>query len=353
MKLKTRNIKIGLPPGTVIYTGTKGTEQVEVHYLKYEKTHLEDDHFTNHTEIPFQPSDDHIVDWYDIRGIHDTKLIESIGKTFSVHSLVLEDVADINQRPKFEEYEKGNFVIIRALHFDTDKLEITTEQVALYFRQGLLISFQENETDLFKSVRERLHNSKGRIRTRGADYLCYALLDALVDEYYVIMDEVETIVDAIEEDLLEDPNQNIRSRIHHLKNELLVIRRSITSWRDAVSRFSKSESEFIESKTTFYLRDLFDHTIQILDMVESQKDALHGLQDLYMTEISFKMNQVMQLLTIITTIFVPLSFLAGLYGMNFEYIPELSYRYGYFVLLGAMFLLVLGFIVYFRRKGWL
>lgn len=352
--MKTRRSKkIGLAPGTVVYTGSKSAEQVEVHYLKYDETQLEDAHFTNRTEIPFQPSEDQIVDWYDIRGIHDTRLIESIGKTFAVHPLILEDVADVHQRPKFEEYENGIFVIIRALHFDTEKLDVTTEQVALFFRKGLLISFQENETDLFKSVRERLHNSKGRIRTRGADYLCYALLDALVDEYYLIMDEVEVVVDAIEEDLLEDPNQNIRSRIHHLKNELLVIRRSIASWRDAVSRFSKSESELIDSKTTFYLRDLFDHTIQILDMVESQKDALHGLQDLYMSEISFKMNQVMQLLTIITTIFVPLSFLVGLYGMNFDYIPELSYHYGYFTLLGVMCLLVVGFIVYFRRKGWL
>ncbi|MEL6924989.1 MAG: magnesium/cobalt transporter CorA [Bacteroidota bacterium] len=344
--------KLGLVPGSVVYTGNQQVEKVLMHYLQYDEQHIEEHVFDSHQDATLHESADEEVDWYDLRGLHDTELLKVIGKQFTIHPLVMEDVADIYQRPKFEEYENGIFVIIRALYFDKTKVEIKTEQVAIFFNRGLLLSFQETDSDLFEEVRHRLQTGRGRIRKRGADYLCYALLDNIVDHYYVVFEEVEEVIENLEEQLLDQPDSSMKQRIHQLKKELLTARKSISPLREAVSRFSKSENELIQDNTTVFTRDLYDHTIQIMDMVESYRDMLNGLQDLYLSEISFRMNQVMQVLTIITTIFVPLSFLAGLYGMNFEHIPELHYRYGYFVLLSVMLLIAIGLLLFFRRKGW-
>lgn len=347
-----RKKKAGLPPGSVIFTGSQKVEKVFIHYLQYDAENLKLATSDNQSKIVFHPSTDETVDWYDLKGLHDTILIESLGKTFNIHPLILEDIADINQRPKFEEYEEGIFITLRALAFDQNTLKVKTEQVALYFRKGLLISFQEDETDLFEAVRHRINNSRGKIRQKGTDYLAYALMDNVVDHYYIILEQVENAIENIEEALLEAPDNTIKERIHHLKKELLVVKKSIAPLREAISQFSKSDNEIIEEHSTFYIRDLYDHTIQIMDMVETYRDMLNGLQDLYLSEISFKMNQVMQVLAVVTTVFVPLSFLAGLYGMNFDHIPELHYKNGYFVLLGVMFLIFIGSLVYFKRKRW-
>ena len=344
--------KVGLVPGSVVFTGNQKVEKVFIHYLQYDAQGLKEKTLDNHDTITFHQSAENQVDWYDLRGLHDTHLIEQLGKTFNIHPLVLEDIADVNQRPKFEEYLKGNFIILRALAFDKTTLEVKTEQVGVYFSKGLLISFQENDSDLFAAVRKRVLSGRGKVRLRGTDYLAYALVDNVVDHYYVILDQLEEVIESLEEKLLETPDHTIKGKIHHLKKELLTVRKSISPLREAISRFSKSDSPFIEDHSTVFVRDLYDHTVQVMDMVETYRDMLNGLQDLYLSEISFKMNQVMQVLTVITTIFVPLSFLTGLYGMNFDHIPELHYRYGYFVLLAVMFALSLGLLYYFRRKEW-
>ena len=350
---KHRRIKqSGLPPGSVIFTGHKKIDKVLIEYLQYDSASLSEKSLDNQENIIFYQSPDEQVDWYDIRGLHDTTLLESIGETFSIHPLVLEDIADINQRPKFEDYETGIFIIIRALEFDEKEFKIKTEQLALFFRKGLLFSFQERETDIFAPIRHRIKAKYGKIRSRGADYLAYALLDAVTDNYFHVLDKVEEVIEDIEDGLLNKPDNNLKSRIHNLKKELLIIRKSISPLREAISRFSKSENENIDESTLLYVRDLYDHTIQVMDMVENYRDVINGLQDLYISEISFKMNQVMQVLTVVTTIFVPLSFLTGLYGMNFEYIPELHYQNGYFVLWGSMLLIALGLLYYFKRKNW-
>ncbi|MFT4761972.1 MAG: magnesium transporter [Paraglaciecola sp.] len=342
----------GLPPGSIVYTGNQKVEEIRVHYLKYDANQLMAKESTTHEIIELMPSKPEIVDWYDMRGLHDTQLIEKFGKQFRIHPLILEDIADISQRPKYEEYEKGIFLIARALHFDSTNSTIKTEQVSLYFYNGLLLSWQETESDLFAAVRERVTLGKGRIRQRGADYLAYALLDELVDNYFHVMDEVGNVIEILEDELLSNPNNSIRERIHHLKKELLKTRKSIAPLREAVNRFAKAENEFVRETSHVFIRDLYDHTIQAQEMMENYRDILNGLQDLYLSEISFKMNQVMQVLTIITTIFVPLSFLAGLYGMNFDNIPELHHSQGYFILLTVMFLVAIGLLSWFRKRGW-
>ena len=345
--------KIGLPPGAIVFTGNRKVEKIWIHYLRYNSEFLEEKKFDNHKRITFHQSKDHEVDWYDIRGLHDTDLIELLGNTFTIHPLILEDVVDTYQRPKYEEFDQGNFIVIKALSFDATNLKVQTEQVALFFRNDLVITFQEAETDLFEVVRGRIHSGRGRVRLRGADYLVFALLDSIIERYYLVLDEIKAIMDDMEEEVLANPSHDIRERIHNLKKQLLLARKTIAPLRDAIGRFSKSDSPLIEPSTLLFVRDLFDQIIQLTDMTESYRDSLNGLQDLYLSEISFKMNQVMQVLTIITTIFVPLSFLAGLYGMNFEYIPELHFKYGYFILLGLMATIGIGLLIWFKRRRWL
>lgn len=344
--------KAGLPPGSITFTGDQKVNKIFIHYLMYNNELLKEKSLLSHDKITFRQSADEGVEWYDIRGLHNTDLIAAIGKKFDIHSLILEDIADVNQRPKYEEYEKGNFISIKALSFNKEKVKVKTAQISIYFNQGLLISFQEEETDVFASVRQRLQLDRGRIRQRGADYLAYALIDNLVDHYYQIINDIEEAIELLEDQLLSQPGNNLKGQIHHLKKELLIIRKSISPLREAINQFVKSDSPFIEERTAIFVRDIYDHTIQVMDMIETYRDMLNGLQDLYLSEISFKMNQVMQVLAVVTTIFVPISFLAGLYGMNFKNIPELQTKNGYFILLAVMLVIVLSLLYYFKRKKW-
>lgn len=344
--------KRGQAPGSIVFTGSRKVEHAQIHHLTYDEKEKQDITCHNKSQLTFAPLNSEKVEWFDVRGMHDTDLIELLGKQFDIHNLILEDVADIQQRPKFEEYKNGVFIIVKALMFDKEKLKIETEQVALFFRDGLVVTFQERETDLFESVRKRIDIGKGRIRQSGADYLSYALVDTLVDEYYLVLEDIEEVVEAFEEKLLLNPENHSKKNIHRLKRELLVLRKSIAPLREAISRFSKTDSPYVDEKTTVYIRDLYDHTIQIMDAVESYRDMLNGLQDLYLSEVSFKMNQVMQMLTVISAIFIPLTFLAGLYGMNFDYIPELHIKNGYFYLLGIMAVMFFTLLYLFKRKKW-
>lgn len=347
---KRRRKPIGAPPGSLQFTGIKKIDEPNISFIRFSS-----EHFESYTpeENDFRVIDQNSIHWYDIRGLHEVSLIENIGNTFEIHPLVLEDILDTHQRPKYEEYENGVFIIAKALSFDRETLSIKTEQIALYIFQNLLLSFQEDESDTFLPVKERLKAGRGRIRKRRADYLAYAVIDTIVDNYYVILDNIEEVIDEMEDQIIRNPNENTKAHIHLLKREMLTLRKSITPLREAVNRFSKSELEWMDSSAGVFIRDLYDHIIQIMDSIETYRDTLSGLQDLYISEISFKMNNVMQVLTIISTIFIPLSFLAGLYGMNFKYIPELEWQYGYFVLLGVMISLVIGLLILFKRNKWM
>lgn len=341
----------GLPPGSLIFTGEQRVEELHLHLVQYSPDHFYKDYAQKDLpeEVPEQPG----VRWYDVRGLHDVSVISALGQRFNIHPLVLEDILDIHQRPKFEAYDNGFSFIFRALQFQEDELELSTEQVALFVEKGVVISFQEKDDDLFRAVRERLETSSGRIRQRGSDYLAYALVDTVVDHYFAILDQIETIIDQLEEEIMVSPRQQTKSRIHNLKYSALILRKAIGPLREAVRDFADSDHHIIEDGTRLFVRDLRDHTIQVMDLVETYRDLLNGLYDLYVSEISFKMNRVMQLLTVVTTIFIPLSFLAGVYGMNFDHMPELHWRYGYFVLWGVMILIAAGLLLIFRRNRWL
>ncbi len=344
--------KAGLPPGSIIFTGNKKVDNVFVHYLSYNGERCADEVFdsNNYDSIPNPKKG--LINWYDIRGMHNTDLIGQLGEKFKKHPLILEGIADTYQRPKFEEYEGGNFITMRAITFDKITQKIKKEHVAIYFNDGLITTFQETESDLFFQVRKRINSSSGRIRQRGADYLAYALIDVLVDNYYIVLEQMEEHIESLEERMLEIQDIEDKNSIHSLKKELLVLRKSVAPLREAISKFSKSESNFIQDTSIVYIRDLYEHTIQVMDTIDGYRDILNGLQDLFISEVSFKMNKVMQLLTLISVIFIPLTFLAGIYGMNFEYIPELKVENGYFILLGVMFVIFIGMVIYFKKKKW-
>ncbi len=299
------------------------------------------------------PKKEGSVNWYDIRGIHDPALVDAYGRCFDIHPLVLEDVLHTQQRPKFEMYGQEAFFVMTALRFDPVSHDLQTEQLTLYFGPDFLISFQEKEEDTFSAVRERLQRNLGRIRHYAADYLAYALIDNVVDHYFEVLDQIEEWMEVLENEIEAAPDAATKQKLHRLKFQLLTLRKSAVPLREAVSKFARCESGLVRNSTGVYLRDLQDHVIRISDLTETYRDMLNGLQELYLAELNIRMNNVIQVLTIITTIFVPLTFLAGLYGMNFRYMPELEWKYGYFLVLGFMCVLFLAAIIYFRRKKWL
>lgn len=349
-KKQKRRKKAGLPPGSLIFTGQKKVEDPDVTILKYNENELS---VLKASDLEQAQPQEGYVSWFDVRGLHETKVVEQIGSKFSIHPLVLEDVLDIHQRPKFEAYKSGFFIILRSLKWEKEHVEIQSEQVSIYVGKDFVMSFQETADDVFQPIRDRLESSKGRIRARGADYLAYALVDSVVDQYYHVLDRIEENIEQLEDDIFEGRHDNVKMRIHEQRRDVVGLRRSIAPLREAINKFGKSEHELIRDLTTVFIRDIYDHTIQVVELMEFYRDALNNLQDLYLSEISFKMNQVMQVLTIIATIFIPLTFLAGIYGMNFDNIPELHWKYSYFVLWGIMILVTLWLLRYFRKKQWL
>lgn len=341
-------------PGEIIFTGNKKIEKAELIIINYCRDHLtEDVDDESLIEIQNLKSSEKSITWIDLRGLHNTELIKIIGNTFSIHTLILEDIADVNQRPKSEQFDNGHLIITNALKFNKITLKIEKEQISFFIREdGLLLSFQEDETDQFELIRKRLKNKLGRIRVRNVDYLAYSLLDLITDNFFQVLDDFEFSFIELEDEIVNNTNPSIKERLHHLKKELMTIRKTIVPMKDAIYQFSKSETQLIKEQTHSYFRDLIDNLTQLTDRAESYRDMLNSLQDLYLSEINLKNNQVVQLLTIITTIFVPLSFLAGLYGMNFENIPELHYKYGYYCLLAVMLLLSIGLVVFFKKKKW-
>src|SRR3989344_6762782 len=263
----------------------------------------------------------------------------------------MEDIAHTMQRPKKEDFENYIYIVVKMLHFDADAVDV--EQVSLILGENFVISFQEREGDVFDAVRERIRSGKGVIREKGADYLTYRLLDALVDNYFVILEKVGDSIESLESELLTNPTLGTLKKINSLKRELIFLRKSVWPLREVVGGVEKGESRLIKKGTLIYFRDVYDHTIQIIEAVETFRDMLSGMTDLYLSTVSNRMNEIMKVLTIIATIFIPLTFVVGVYGMNFQYMPELSWKYGYFLVLALMLAIFGGMMLYFRGKKWL
>ena len=347
-----KRAKTGAPPGTLVYTGRQEMDETQVHLTQFGPDLEHYEHHLAVNELPTGESGNGVT-WYDMRGLHAVGLVEQLGKRYDMHPLALEDVVDVLQRPKMETYQDGVLLQLKAFDFDPDRRQISVEQVSIYLYKDTVLTFQEDAGDLFASVRKRLETKTGRIRSRGADYLAYALIDNVTDKYFTVLDKIENSLDALEDDILNRPEPTTKSYIHDLKLSLLTMRKSVSPLREMIGGYGDTEHYLVTADTQLFVRDLKDHVIQVTDLVETYRDVTNGLYDLYVSEISFRTNSVVQTLTIVSTIFMPLSFLAGIYGMNFQYIPELQRRNGYFILLGVMAAIVILMLFWFRRRGWL
>lgn len=351
-RVKHRSGKAGLPPGSVVYTGEQKVDAVRITVLDYDATQFQErklDTIEDAFEFKATPT----VSWINVDGLHDVSIIEKIGKHHTLHPLIQEDIVSTAQRPKVEDMETTLYVVLRMLHCDAGAEAVRSEQVSLVLGDNFVLSFQESTGDVFDPIRDRIRNAKGRIRKMGADYLVYALLDAIVDNYFLILEHIGERVETLEEELITDPNQATLGRIYQLKREMINLRKGVWPLREMIGNLERSESRLFQETTRPYLRDVYDHTIQVIDTVESYRDMVSGMLDTYLSSISNRMNNVMKVLTIIATIFIPLTFVAGIYGMNFENMPELKWKYGYAAVWGVMLAILIAMLFYFKRKRWL
>jgi len=351
-KIFKRSTKAGLPPGSLIHIGEMKEERVRFTIFDYDEDHLSETEMKTVEEC-FHSKDKNTVSWVNIDGIHQVDVIEKIGTHFGLNTLVLEDILNTDQHPKLEDFENYIYVVMKMLSFDEAVNKITTEQVSFILAPKLVLSFQERIGDTFDPVRERLRTSKGRIRKMDADYLAYALIDSIVDNYFIILEKIGDKIDFIEEELVTDPTPDTLQMIHELKRELITLKRSIWPLREILSRLGLMESTLIMESTNVYLKDVHDHIIHIIDTIETYKEMLSGMLDIYLSSLSNKMNEVMKVLTLVATIFIPLTFIAGVYGMNFQHMPELAWKWSYPVVWIVMISVSMSMVLYFKRMKWL
>jgi magnesium transporter len=346
--------KVGASPGTLVHVGERRVEKVGIQAIGYDAEQFAElpigpEEAARSCLLPGRPA----VTWIDISGLHQIEVIETLGRCFDLHPLVMEDILETEHRPKFEDYEAYLFLVLKRLIFDEAQAEVRTEQVSLIVGPDFALSFLEGSNELFDGVRERIRNNRGKIRRMGADYLAYALLDSVVDSYFGVLERLGDRIELLEEELIAAPTPATLRQIHHLKREMILLRKSVWPLREVLSALQREESPLVKETTGVFLRDVYDHTIQVIDTVETFRDLLAGMLDLYLSSVSNRMNEIMKVLTILATIFIPLTFLAGVWGMNFEFMPELRWRWGYAFAWGVMGASAGGLYLFFRRRKWM
>lgn len=349
---KKRSVKAGLPPGTLVHIGDESSKAAHISVIGYAPDRVEERHFEQIDQYLADPCDGDVV-WVNVEGVHDVDLIRILGEKHLFHSLVLEDIVNTVQRPKIEDYGDYLFIVLKMLR-PVEGGDFNSEQLSIILGSDYLFTFQEGISgDAFDAVRNRIRSGKGKIRGMGADYLAYALIDAIVDGYFTVIEGFgERIVD-IEEELALTPDQKALHRINAMKKEIIYLRKSVWPLRETISFLERGDSPLLHDAARLYFRDVYDHTVQVIDTVETYRDLLSGMLDLYLSSISNRTNEVMKFLTVIGTIFMPLTFMVGVYGMNFKHFPELEWHNGYFALWGVMISVALLMVAYFRKKRWL
>lgn len=350
---KKRSKKSGLPPGSLIHIGEKRDEAVKISVIDYDEHQLHEEEIRSIDRcIPLKSRP--TVTWINVEGIHEVDVLEKLGNCFGLHPLIMEDVLNTDQRPKIEDFGNYVYIVLKMLNYNDKKNEIVSEQISLVLGHNFVISFQEGiKGDVFNPIRERIRGAKGRIRKMGADYLAYNLLDIVVDNYFIILERLGEDIESLEEELVKNPVKHTLQKIHFLKREMIFLRKAVWPLREVASALERGESFLITDNTRIYLRDVYDHTIQVIDNIEIFREMLSGMLDIYLSSISNRLNEVMKVLTIIATIFMPLTFIAGIYGMNFRYMPELEWRLGYFVILFIMAAVGGIMLIYFKKRKWL
>jgi magnesium transporter len=344
--------QVGLSPGTLLHIGERRLEQARLELFSYSPEQLEQqgDLTAEACLTACRQPGNH---WVNLTGIHDVALVEQLGSIVGLDALALEDLLNTEHRPKVEVFDETLLVILKMLAFDKGSDNLVSEQVSIALGHNLVITFQERPWDLFDGVRERLQTTRGRMRHRGTDYLAYALIDAVVDGYFVVLEQLSERLTDLEEELAGHPLRNTLQRIHQFKRDLIVLRKAVWPLREVVAALERNEAELIDERTAPFLRDLYDHVVQVIETVETLRDTISGLLDLYLSSVSQRTNEIMKVLTIVATIFIPLTFLVGVYGMNFQYMPELGWRWGYPALWLLMLTCAIGMLIAFRSKKWL
>lgn len=351
--IKKRSRKAGLPPGSLIHIGDKKKEEVKITVIDYDEGNFQEKVIAEIQEC-FTFKDKPTVTWINVDGIHKVEIPEKLGECYGFHPLIIEDILNSDQRPKIEDFGDYIYIVLKMLNLDSRTNSIISEQISLILGPNFIISFQEgHEGDVFNPVRERLRAGKGKMRKMGADYLAYSLIDSIVDNYFIILEKLGEKIESLEEKLVTNPTGNVLREIHNLKRELLFLRKSVWPLREVISTMAKGESSLIHPSTGIYLRDIYDHTIHVVDTIETFRDMVSGMLDIYLSSISNRMNAVMKVLTIIATIFMPLTFLAGVYGMNFKHMPELEWKFGYPLIVLVMLIVAVIMLFFFRKKKWL
>ncbi len=352
MKKKYKSAKkLGLAPGSMVFTGQKQVTKIGISVTDYSHSFLKRQQVERIQDIPKRKEHDN--QWIEIQGLHDVDLLNQLGNIYSIHPLILEDVLNVDQRPKVEDFDDYLFVAAKLVRFDEETESLVQEQISMILLPNTIISFQETDVPFLNAIHERIENEKSRLRKYGIDYLLYAILDLLVDFYFLTIEQLEDRFETLEDDVMSRPQDAQVEEIHRLKRQVIAFRKAIRPLREVVSTLANEEQKLVNQMIEPFLRDLYDHSIQVSDSLETLRDLVSGLMDTYLSTLSNRMNEVMKVLTMIATIFIPLSFLAGVYGMNFEYMPELDYRYSYFILLGVMFSVLVLMLIFFKRKRWL
>ena len=349
--LKRSSKKAGLPPGTVVFVGEKKVEEIRITIIDYDENQCDEREIKN-IEDCFPYKDTPSISWINIDGVHHVDVIEKLGAHFILHPLLQEDVVHTHQRPKFDEYDDHLFIVLRMFFLNEEENELKGEQISLIVGANFVISFQERQGDVFEQVRERLRKGKGRIRKKGSDYLAYALIDAVVDSYYNILETLGEHIESLQEELVSEPKQEDLQIIQHLKRDMIFFRKSVWPLREVIGGLARSESTLIKADVLVYVRDVYDHVIQVIDTLETFRDMLSAMLDIYLSSVGNRMNEVMKVLTIIATIFIPMTFLAGIYGMNFKYMPELEWRYAYLVFWIVVSVVLIAMVAWFKSKKW-
>ena len=351
--LKKRSRKTGLPPGTLVHIGEKKIDKVKISLIDYDELHFEEKEIKTPEEC-FLYKDKPTTTWINLEGIHETEILEKLGNFYGIHPLALEDIVNTDQRPKMDAFENNVFIVFKMLSYNEKNKEIVIEQVSFILGLNFLISFQEGiKGDVFDPIRERLRTNKGKIRKSSTDYLAYSLLDAVIDNYFVILEKLGENIELLQEELIKNLKPEILHKIHDLKREMIFLRKSVWPLREVVSSFQREESNLIKDSTKIYLRDVYDHTIQVMDSIETFREMISAMIEIYLSNLNNRINSVMKVLTIIATIFMPPTFIVGIYGMNFKHMPELDWKYGYPAVMLIMFLIMLFMLYVFRKKKWI
>jgi len=347
----SRAKKTGISPGSLVHVGRRRIDRPRITLIDYDAERLFEKEVETVEEcFPFNQTA--TVTWINIDGVHDAEVVEKIGKAFGLHPLILEDIMTTSQRPKLDELDASFYIVARMVELNKTGTEIVTEQLSLVFGRNFVLTFQEEPGDMFDPVRERIRSGKGRIRKLGPDYLAYALLDAVVDHYFVVLESLGDRIETLEEELIKNPKQETLHAIHTLKREMLMFRKAVWPLREVVAGIERQESSLVQPSTNMFLRDVYDHVIQVIDNVETYRDMLAGMLETYLSSMSNRMNEVMKILTIISTIFIPLTFIVGVYGMNFKFMPEIEWEFGYFFVWGIIIFVGLSLFRFFKRKKW-